>query len=283
MHIVLFYIETYYFLLIFVRAYNILYTAYYAYAFITLRRLTMTDIHCHILFGLDDGSAGLDESVRMASLAYSGGTRQIVATPHCNIPGSYRNHWNDDTEDRFRALRHAVEKAGIDVKIYPGNEIFCAGRFITLLKQGALRTLNDSRYALVEFDFDEYSSSVYMKLEQLAAEGFVPVVAHPERYGFTSEEPDAIMRLKDIGCLLQVNKGSLKGAFGFSARQTAMRIMEERLADFVASDAHSPFVRTPYLADADELISETYSDDYARLVLWDNPAAAVADKRILSF
>lgn len=243
----------------------------------------MTDIHCHILFGLDDGSAGLDESVKMASLAYSGGTRRIIATPHCNIPDSYRNYWNDDINDRLLALRHAVEKEGIDIKIYPGNEIFCAGRFISLLKHGALRTLNDSRYALVEFDFDEYSASAYMKLEQLAAEGYVPVVAHPERYGFTAEEPDAVMRLKDIGCLLQVNKGSLKGAFGYEARRTALRIMDERLADFVASDAHSPYMRTPYLADADEMISEMYSDDYARLVLWDNPAAVIEDKKILAF
>lgn len=243
----------------------------------------MTDIHCHIMFGVDDGSGSVEESVKMSALAYSGGTRRIIATPHCNIPDSYRNHWDEDMFDKLKAVNHANEKAGVNVKIYPGNEIFCAGRFITLLKSGKLRTLNDSRYALVEFDFEEYSLSAYMKLSQLVSEGYVPVVAHPERYEFVCEDPEAAARMKDIGCLLQVNKGSLKGSFGYDARRAALAMLDERLADFVASDGHSPYMRTPYLADAEEFISEEFSPDYAKLLLEYNPGAVVEDRHITGF
>lgn len=243
----------------------------------------MTDIHCHIMFGVDDGSNGIEESVRMSALAYSGGTRRIIATPHCNIPDSYRNYWDGDMLDRLKAVNHANKKAGVDVEIFPGNEIFCAGRFISLLKSGKLRTLNDSRYALVEFDFEEYAQSAFTKLSQLAAEGYVPVVAHPERYGFVCEDFDAAVRMKDMGCLLQVNKGSFKGAFGHEARQTSLFMLEERLADFVASDGHSPYARTPFLADAEEFISEEFSEDYARLLLYENPDAVLRDKFVTGF
>ena len=89
--------------------------------------------------------------------------------------------------------------------------------------------------------------------------------------------------MKDIGCLLQVNKGSLKGAFGHEARQASLFILGERLADFVASDGHSPYMRTPYLADAEEFISEEFSPDYARLLLEYNPDAVVEDRIISGF
>ena len=243
----------------------------------------MTDIHCHIIFGADDGSGGIEESVKMSALAYSGGTRRIIATPHCNIPDSYRNYWDEDMLDRLKAVNHANEKAGVKVEILPGNEIFCAGRFISLIKNGKLRTLNDSRYALVEFDFEEYADSAYMKLSQLASEGYVPVVAHPERYGFVCEDFESAVRMKDIGCLLQVNKGSLKGSFGHEARQASLFILGERLADFVASDGHSPYMRTPYLADAEEFISEEFSPDYAKLLLEYNPESVVEDRIISGF
>lgn len=240
----------------------------------------MLDIHCHILHGLDDGSDNIEESVRMAKLAVEGGTKAIIATPHSNIPESYQNHCDMVYAEKFRDLNNRLKNENINLKIFPGHEIFAAGNFIELIKRKKLLTLNNSDYPLVEFAFAEYSDSVYTKLRMLIAEGLTPIIAHPERYAFVIEDEYAPFRLKNMGCLLQINKGSLKGSFGKAPYTTAHTILESELADFVASDAHSPYMRTPFLADAREIIGELYSNEYADLLLWQNPMKVLQNKKI---
>lgn len=243
----------------------------------------MLDIHCHILYGVDDGSFSLEETVKMAGIAEQGGTNAIVATPHSNVPDLYQNHWSTDFDLKIELINKALAENGIDLKVYRGQEIFCAGRFAELLSEGKLITLNNSRYPLVEFDFYENSRTAYAMLRRLKADGYVPIVAHPERYEFVFEEDDAAMRLKEIGCLLQINKGSLKGSFGYQAKRVAHRLVADGFADFVASDAHSPYMRTPFLANVREMLSEEYSPDYAELLLSENPRLVIENKEILTY
>lgn len=243
----------------------------------------MVDIHCHILPGFDDGSDNMEESVRMARLAVNGGTSVIVTTPHSNIPGSYQNFFGKEYAKKFKEFNTRLKEENIPLKIYPGNEIFADGNLIELIKSRKLLTLNNSDYVLVEFDFTEHSSSVYEKLEKLIAEGLTPVVAHPERYAFVIEDDFAPYRLKSMGCLLQINKGSLKGSFGRGAYAVSHEIIRCELADVVASDAHSPYMRTPYLADIYEMISEIHSVDYAEFLLSQNPSDILNNKKINLF
>lgn len=243
----------------------------------------MVDIHCHILYGVDDGSDDLAETVEMLRLAERGGTVKVIATPHSNVPGSYRNYWCAELESRLALINSELKREGVGIEVYPGQEIFTTPETAGLLREGKLITLNGSRYALVEFDFYEYSVEAYAMLGQIKAEGYVPIVAHPERYAFVCEEDDAAMRLKDLGCLLQVNKGSLKGSFGMRAKREAYRLLDDGLADFVASDAHSPYVRTPFLADAHEAISVMYSRDYADMLFKTNPSLVLENKEIFGF
>lgn len=240
----------------------------------------MFDIHCHILYGLDDGSDNIEESVRMARLAADGGTKAIVATPHSNIPDSFQNFFDSSYVDRFKELNARLKAEKIDLKIYPGHEIFAYGNFVELIKKKKLLTLNNSDYPLVEFAFTEHSESVYEKLRALIAEGFTPIIAHPERYAFVIEDENAPLRLKNMGCLLQVNKGSLKGSFGRAPFAAANAMIENELADFIASDAHSPYMRTPFLADAYEIISEIHSEEYAVLLLRENPLRVLQNQKI---
>lgn len=243
----------------------------------------MYDIHCHIVFGVDDGSDSVEESIKMAKLAYESGTDAIVATPHCNIPDSYSNYWGREFLDKVNILRDELRRRGLPVKIYCGQEIFCTSRTHELLKAGKLITINNSRYALVEFDFHESFSSVCQKLAKIIAEGYIPIVAHPERYNFISREADAAERLKSMGCLLQINKGSLSGSFGRSAHYSAYDMLSRRLVDFVASDAHSPYMRTPRMEDAYEAVCEQFSIDYADLIFSDNPRRVIENKKVFSY
>ncbi len=242
----------------------------------------MIDIHCHILYGVDDGAGYLEEALKMVKVAIDGGTHSIIATPHCNIKGEVVNHWNEIFENKISEMNGIFNRENVPMTIYPGQEIYCDDEkeFLTLIKNNKLITLNHSRYPLVEFEFHESAASIYEKLGLLLAEGLVPIVAHPERYDFISEDVGAAKRLKEMGCLLQLNKASVTGGFGRSARHNAMHILENELADFVASDGHSPYKRTPFLGTVDEIISEDFSTDYADLLFEINPQKVIDDKII---
>ncbi len=240
----------------------------------------MVDIHCHILPGFDDGSDNIEESLRMARIAAGGGTKAIIVTPHSNIPDSYQNYLDKEYVNTFKELKSKIKEAKIPLEIYPGHEIFAAEDFVEQIKKRKLLTLCDSDYPLVEFGFRERSESVYEKLQLLVAEGFTPIIAHPERYAFVAEDRSAALRLKKIGCLLQINKGSLKNKFGDNAYAISQALVRREIADFVASDAHSPYMRTPYLADAHEIISELHSPQYANLILSINPEKVLKNEKI---
>ncbi len=240
----------------------------------------MIDIHCHILCGVDDGAEDMETSLAMADVAESNGTTAIIATPHSNVPGIFDVDYEFDYKECVRHLNEKLIASGSKIKVYPGCEIFGAGDFVNLLKSGKLITLNDSIYPLIEFDFYEHPASVFVKLQQVVVEGFVPVVAHPERYAFVNEDCDSVRRLKDMGCLVQINKGSVTGKFGADAHRCAHEILVKGLADFVASDAHSPRMRTPNMTDAYEMVNELYSKQYADLLFKGNPYKLLNNQKI---
>lgn len=240
----------------------------------------MVDIHCHILPGFDDGADNFEESLRMARIAAGGGTKAIIVTPHSNIPDSYQNYLDKSYVDTFKELKAKIKEQKIPIEIYPGHEIFATDDIIEPIKRKRLLTLCNSDYPLVEFGFRERSESVYQKLQILVAEGLTPIIAHPERYAFVFENGSAPLILKKMGCLLQVNKGSLKNKFGANAYDVSRALIKREVADFVASDAHSPYMRTPYLADAHEIICELHSEQYADLLLSINPGKVLKNEKI---
>lgn len=243
----------------------------------------MIDIHCHILPELDDGAGNMSDAVEMAGLAAASGIKSIIATPHCNVSGSFRNYWSLESENSLSRFKEELVKQDIPVKIYAGQEIYLAPGFMKLLREGKLISLNGSRYLLVEFSEGELANVAYRKLEQIIAERYVPVVAHPERYGFVREFDDAVYRMKDIGALLQVSRCSLNGRFGSAVREMAIDIVESFQADFIASDAHSQYQRTPRLADIHEYIAENISQEYADVLMKLNPEKILNDERIYGF
>ncbi len=240
----------------------------------------MIDIHCHILYGVDDGADTLEETLEMAKMAYESGTRVIAVTPHSNTPGSRRNFWGDELKERFIEVKNAVKEAGIPIQILSGQEIFGKGDVAALLRNGDLITLNGSRYPLIEFPFTERSENVFNKLESVIAEGYVPIVAHPERYYFASENFDSLLKIKEMGCLLQINTGSIEGKFGRGAKSLAMKMLKTHTVDIVASDAHSPFMRTTDLSTTHEYICGKFSTEFADRLFSENPKAVLQNKII---
>lgn len=240
----------------------------------------MTDIHAHILPGLDDGAQDMGTAIAMAELAESGGVTAIVATPHSNLDRGFPNYWDEGLRHSLSAFRQALREAGTAVTVYDGMEIFGTPDVPKKLEEGKLITLGGSRYPLIEFPFQGYARQAAQVLKDLVDMGYRPVVAHPERYAYVQEHPEMLNGWLDMGCLLQVNKGSLFGRFGRRAELLSLSLLDRGFAAFVASDAHSSVVRTTWMADIRQFLSEEYSEELARLLTEENPRSLLENEDI---
>lgn len=205
----------------------------------------MTDLHCHILPGLDDGSDSFDTSCRMAAMAARGGVRRIVATPHCNTPGARKNFRSRELTGALTQLQAELDRWQIPVRLLPGCELLVRENLEELLDREQVLTLNGSRYLLVEFYFNERPEVLERSLAAVERRGLVPVIAHPERYDCVQDNLSLAQRWAERGRPLQLNKGSLLGDLGEGAYDAAARLLRSGLVSVIASDAHHYRYRSP--------------------------------------
>lgn len=234
----------------------------------------MIDLHSHILPGMDDGARDLEESLRMADLAVRSGVTAMVATPHC------AGDRTEEVRESLAYLRAGLRSNRIPLKVYAGMEIFGAPNTAQMLQSGQLLTLAGSRYPLIEFDFESDGEPETQVLQRVIQAGYVPLVAHPERYRYVRENPELINLWKRMGCLFQVNRGSLLGRFGPGARAMALELTGRGFATVVASDAHSASMRTPWMGDIWEQLSRRFSPSAAVWLLRDNPRRILKNEQI---
>lgn len=231
----------------------------------------MVDIHSHILPGLDDGAATVYDTLDMADLAYRSGTEQIVATPHCNIPGIYKNYYNEAYEKAFIKAKEAIESEGIPVELMPGMEVFATDDLPQLIAEKKLIGLNNTKNLLIEFDFGEDPEFADTILNEVQSCGMTPVIAHAERYMFVQNNPETVLNWHRKGYFVQVNKGSFWGRFGRSAERTAFLLLNHNLITAIASDSHSPVRRTPSMSEVYEYLAREYPEDYLKDLFATNP------------
>lgn len=242
----------------------------------------MVDIHTHIMPALDDGAESMDVSLAMAKTAYEDGVTDIIVTPHCNIPKLFNNYDSPFLQDYFENFKRRIHQAGIPLNLYRGMEVYATKKIFDLYNTERIITLNNSRYLLVEFDFDENPDWVIYCLEGLLDYGVVPIVAHPERYHFVYDFPNIVYHWTELGCLSQVNRGSILGEFGKNAMKTAVAVIDNGLAQFIGSDAHSNDRRNPKLSVAYAVISKNWSKDKADELFCTNPHAVIENREILA-
>ena len=235
----------------------------------------MIDVHCHILPAFDDGSSSMGESLAMARMAAATGVTGIVTTPHFpGEPSSIRRV--KALLDHFAALDMALKQEDIPLKLYLGAEILCLPETPVLAQNHALPTIGDTNYLLTEFHFNESGSYMTQMLEILIDAGYRPVVAHPERYFAVQQDPMlAHLWFEKMDCVLQLNKGSLLGAFGGRVQQASHILLDQGLAHVIASDAHGYRHRTPHMGQLRQWLSTHCSPEYARILLERNPARLV--------
>lgn len=243
----------------------------------------MIDIHAHILPGVDDGSENMSMSLGMLALSAESGVTDVVATPHCNIPGEYDNFVSPELSARFIRLKLEAQRAGIPVNIIRGMEVYVTPEVPDLIREKKVWMLNGTSYLLVEFAFDEDPYFCARMLQQIRDLGISPVIAHPERYFFVQDDPQIAYDWCTLGYALQVNKGSLLGSFGPEEERTARMLVEHGLCALVASDAHSDRRRTPHMGEVSRLLEEEYGHEFARLLLDINPGRILKGRQLLGY
>lgn len=239
----------------------------------------MIDMHIHILPGIDDGAETLSDSLAMASLAVDSGTTAVLASSHGNIGDLTIAQY----QEAFEKLAGALRTEGIPLQLYPGMEIFMDHHVMERLSVGELLTVNRTDYVLVEFDFEEELWMVRDYLQLLQEEGYLPIIAHAERYSFVQRHPEEVYHWVRQGIVIQVNKGSLLGAYGRRERETALSLLSHRLVHVIASDAHGTERRTPKMQNAVRFLSEAVSAQYRDLMLTENPGRILRGEEILAF
>jgi protein-tyrosine phosphatase len=236
----------------------------------------MIDIHCHALYGVDDGPFDLEASLQLCRLSFKEGIRKIIATPHYII-GENCAH---DIKERVAVLNNELRKNYIKMEIYPGNEAFIDYNLVDKLISGECLSLNNSKYVLLELPMLEVPRFTAEVIYEIQLKGYVPIIAHPERNRVICEKPEIIYKLVKDGCLMQLNSTSLMGYSGEKSQNTAKQLLKHNLAHFIATDAHSTGVRRPIMLGVRHALLEVCGSEAAERISGINPDAVLHDGEV---
>jgi protein-tyrosine phosphatase len=201
--------------------------------------MSYSEIHFHLLPGVDDGPRSVEESLALAELAMADGTRAIVATPHV-----HPQHITDPTEipDRVRELDDRLRRERMPVEVLPGGEL--AHDMVSRLAQRQLEAIAQGppgrRWLLLEAPFDGLDERYTEAADELRDRGFAIVVAHPERARHIPSSDEVIAHELAEGSALQVNAWSLAGRYGDAVQSVGLELVRSAPTAVIASDAHGP-------------------------------------------
>jgi tyrosine-protein phosphatase YwqE len=193
------------------------------------------DIHSHLLHGIDDGAKNLDEAVALIKRMYDFGIRNFITTPHI-MEGVWENT-PEIIHEKLSNLKEHLNTLGMNVQLNAAAEYMLDGNFNKLLQKGNLLTLKES-FILVEMSYLNAPVNLFEILFNIQIAGYTPILAHPERYNFYHHNFDAYKKLKDAGCLFQVNLLSLSNYYGKNVNKIALKLLKEDMIDLAGTDTH---------------------------------------------
>lgn len=237
------------------------------------------DLHSHIAWDVDDGIKTKEEATKALGQAKEDGIMGICSTPHV-ICGKTDTNAFQNILLRQQELMEIAKKMG--VYIYSGAEMFMNIDFLDSLDNGIFQTLNESRYMLVEFDLSRdihYISYIDEYLDELFCRGFIPIIAHVERFFPMGLDMGMIENWLDMGCLLQTNRTSLMGFQGKVIQRNAHHLVKNKMIHLVASDTHRTVGnRIEKLSDAYQVVIKLTNTEYADQLFLRNPLIILNDE-----
>ena len=243
----------------------------------------LVDIHCHALSNVDDGAADEETMKSMLDTAYNDGIRVICFTPHFKI---YEFRDSEDIENynilinkSYELARSYVNEKYADMTLFLGNEIMYHDEMLDSLKSTACRSLNNGSYILVEFQPTVTSFDIENAVIRILRKGYIPIIAHIERYSALIKKPELVYELRNMGALTQVNAtGILKFKFGKIAR-FLKTVLKKKQVDIVASDAHDNSIFTPKLSKSMLFVAKHYGEKYAEKIFCKVPKAVLNNEK----
>lgn len=194
------------------------------------------DIHSHLLPGIDDGAKDLEDSIALIEKMQSFGITNFRITPHV-LGGVWENSSEIIKLKEAELKAELVKRGHTEINIHAAAEYMMDDNFKKLLANDDILPLKD-KYVLVEMSFFNPPFDLDDILFQIQLKGYIPVLAHPERYNFYHNSFETYTKLKKSGCLFQLNTLSLTEQYGKSVTKTAKKLLKENMYDFIGSDTH---------------------------------------------
>lgn len=197
----------------------------------------MTDIHCHLIHDVDDGARTIEESVELIKKLNDLGFDKIIITPHF-IYGTEYTCENKIKTEKLSAIKSELIKQNINVELHLGNEIFINKTIDKFLEDGMASSLAGTKYLLIELPFQNKILGFKDILYELTCKGYIPIIAHPERYLYFQEDYSQVDELKEEGILFQCNYASVLGYYGKSSEKLVKYMLKNNYVDYFGTDTH---------------------------------------------
>ncbi len=238
-----------------------------------------TDIHNHILFKVDDGSDSIEKSIEMIKEEYKQGARSLILTPHYDEESFNLSvdRWNR----HFEELKASVKDILPDMQLYLGNEVLLCNDMVEKINDGRILTMAGSRYVLIEFYPTEDYGVIERALSQLVNGGYIPIIAHCERYRAFRKKIGVINKsnlehVVDMGCYLQVNATSVYK----DEKKFVAKLVENEMLHLIGTDAHSLRMRGIHWTECIDYLKSKYDERYIEWLLVRNPKMIISGEYI---
>lgn len=236
----------------------------------------IVDMHCHILPGVDDGAVSEKTAVEMIRAEKRQGVNRIILTPHYR-----RGMFEIDQEvirHKFERLLELNERMKSGVSLYLGCEFHRSSDMVSMLELKQKPTMADSGYVLVEFSHRDDFSRIRKTIYELSVKGWIPIIAHGERYPALTEDLERVEEVLRLGAKMQITTGAVYGQHGFRYKRICKKLMAEDMVDFIATDAHDLKKRAPDFDRCIQYVEKKKGPAYVRRVFVHNPGMILAER-----
>lgn len=195
----------------------------------------VTDIHSHLIWGIDDGVKSEEECIQMLHGYINFGYKKVITTPHI-MSDQYKNT-PEIIAAGLEKIKTLIAREKLPINVEAAAEYYIDQSFEQKLASGNILTINN-KYLLFEISYMNPPENLARIIFDMITRGYTPLLAHPERYPFWYGRFEEFHKLKDQGVLFQLNIGSLAGHYGIPPKKIAAMLIDENLVDFIGSDLH---------------------------------------------
>lgn len=218
-----------------------------------------TDMHSHLIPGIDDGSKTMDETIAMLLKFKELGYKKVITTPH--IMSDFYKNTPEIILAGLNEIREEIKRINLDIEIEAAAEYYFDETLFTRLKEKDFMTFAGN-HVLIEFSFSSIPQGYETLFFDMLMNGYKPVIAHFERYNFFHGSIEQAQFWRENGLYIQMNINSLTGHYGPGVKKQAEMLVDSGLIDFIGTDCHridhlniveTQLKHSPYLRKALEL------------------------------